>query len=80
LSRRGKNSSAMGVGQWINCHPPKILLKILKHIRRGVYQTGIWATSTLSQQVIPSPRDYGWAKEPGSCEPIWMTLPEVPTA
>ena len=55
------------------CHGSRTMEKLpptqntlLQHIRWAVYQTGIWATSTLSQQRIPSPRDYGWTKESGS--------------
>ena len=50
---------------------------LLQHIKRAVYQTGIWATSTQSQQVIPSPHNFGWNKESGSWVPVWLTIPEV---
>ena len=55
---------------------------LLQHVRRAVYQAGIWTSSTNTQQALPSPRDYGWMKEPGTSTwvPVWMTIPEVSRA
>ena len=55
---------------------------LLQHARRAVYQAGIWTSSTNTQQALPSPRDYGWMKEPGTSTwvPVWMTIPEVSRA
>ena len=50
---------------------------LLQHIKRAVYQTGIWATSTQSHQLIPPPHNFGGTKEPGSWVPVWLTIPEV---
>ena len=50
---------------------------LLQHIKRAVYQTGIWATSTQSHQLIPPPHNFGWTKESGSWVPVWLTIPEV---
>ncbi|KAG5886902.1 hypothetical protein JTB14_004190 [Gonioctena quinquepunctata] len=50
---------------------------LLPHIRRAVYQAGIWTTSTQTQQVIPSPHDFAWNKVSESWVPVWMTIPEV---
>ena len=49
---------------------------------QAVYQAGIWISSTNTQQALPSPRDYGWMKEPGTSTwvPVWMTIPEVSRA
>ena len=33
---------------------------LLQPTRGAVYQGGIWTTSTQTQQVIPSPQDFGW--------------------
>ena len=33
---------------------------LLQHIRRAVYQAGIWTASVQRQQVIPSPQDFAW--------------------
>ncbi|KAG5870817.1 hypothetical protein JTB14_023980 [Gonioctena quinquepunctata] len=35
---------------------------LLQHVRRAVYQAGIWTTSTQTQQVIPSPHTFAWNK------------------
>ncbi|XP_061894509.1 uncharacterized protein LOC133644183 [Entelurus aequoreus] len=54
---------------------------LLQHVKRAVFQAGIWATSTDTQQVIPSPKDFGWTKdETGSWVPVWITIPEVSIA
>ncbi|KAG5889068.1 hypothetical protein JTB14_020419 [Gonioctena quinquepunctata] len=50
---------------------------LLQHIRRAVYQAGIWMTSTQTQQVIPSPHNFAWNKVLESWVPVWMTIPEV---
>ncbi|KAG5874716.1 hypothetical protein JTB14_034595 [Gonioctena quinquepunctata] len=50
---------------------------LLQHIRRAVYQAGIWTTSTQTQQVIPSPHDFAWNEVLESWVPVWMTIPEV---
>ena len=36
---------------------------LLQHVRRAVYQAGIWTTSTQEQQSVPSPHEFGWIKE-----------------
>ena len=46
---------------------------LLQHLRRGIYQAGIWTTNTETQQVVPSPKDFGWVKESGTWLPVWMT-------
>ena len=50
---------------------------LLQHIRRAVYQAGVWTTSIHTLQVVPSPQDYGWTKAADSWAPIWMTIPEA---
>ncbi|KAG5862867.1 hypothetical protein JTB14_035651 [Gonioctena quinquepunctata] len=50
---------------------------LLQHIRRAVYQAGIWTTNTQTQQVIPSLHDFAWNKVLESWVPVWMTIPEV---
>ena len=71
------------------CHENRSMEKLpptqdalLQHARRAVYQAGIWTSSTNTQQALPSPRDYGWMKEPGTSTwvPVWMTIPEVSRA
>ena len=53
---------------------------LLQHVKRAVYQAGIWTTSTLEQQLVPSPNDFGWAKDSKSWTPVWITIPEVSKA
>ena len=55
---------------------------LLQHVKRAVYQVGIWTSSTNTQQTLPSPRDCAWMKEPGTSTwvPVWMTIPEVSRA
>ena len=50
---------------------------LLQHVKRSIYQAGIWATSHDHQQNIPSPDRFGWKKEDGCWAPVWLTLPEV---
>ena len=33
---------------------------LLQHSKRVAYQAGIWTTSNISQQELPSPEGYGW--------------------
>ena len=53
-----------------------------QHVKRAVYQAGIWTTSTQVQQMIPSSEDFGWSKDPlsQSWVPVWLTIPEVSKA
>ena len=74
-------------GKELFCHEIRAMEKLpptqdalLQHIRRAVYQAGIWATSTQTQKVIPFPQDYGWTNESGSWVPVWSTIPEVSKA
>ncbi|CAB3981604.1 Hypothetical predicted protein, partial [Paramuricea clavata] len=53
---------------------------LLQHIRRTVYQAGIWTTSTQAEPVVPSPQDFAWTKVADSWVPVWMTMPEVSKA
>ena len=53
---------------------------LLQHVRRAVYQAGIWTMSTQAQQVVPSPQEFAWTKELKSWVPVWITIPEVSRA
>ena len=53
---------------------------VLQHVRRAVYQAGIWTTSTQTQLVIPSPHDFTWAKILDSWVPGWVTISEASRA
>ena len=50
-----------------------------QHIRRAVFQAGIWCTSDHAQQIVPSPQGFGWIKE-DHWMPLWITIPEASTA
>ena len=50
---------------------------LLQHVKRSIYQAGIWAISDDHQQNTPSPDMFGWKKEDGCWVPVWLTLPEV---
>ena len=49
---------------------------LLQHIKRTIYQAGIW-TSTDTLQIIPSPEQYAWTKVSDSWVPVWITTQEV---
>ena len=36
---------------------------LLQHVRRAVYQAGIWTSSTEAKPVVPFPQDFAWTKE-----------------
>ena len=53
---------------------------LMQHILQVIYQSGIWATGEQEQQVIPSPKAFGWKRMAQSWVPVWITIPEVSTA
>ena len=69
------------------CHENRSMEKLpptqdalLQHVKRVVFQAGIWTSSTRANQDIPSPQDYGWTKDSGSWLPVWMTISDVSKA
>ena len=50
---------------------------LLQHVRRSIYQAGIWTASDEHQQRAPSPDRFGWQKVDDCWVPIWLTIPEV---
>ena len=52
---------------------------LLEHSKRAGYQTGVWGTSLVSQQNLPSPQSFGWkCSDPNSdWEPVWITQGEA---
>ncbi|KAI0241547.1 hypothetical protein LSAT2_023843, partial [Lamellibrachia satsuma] len=46
----------------------------------AVYQARIWTTSLQTQQMVPSPQEFAWAKVSESWQPVWVTLTEVSKA
>jgi len=45
-----------------------------RHVKRAVYQVGIWTTSIQVKQVIPSPEEFGWSKDTLWIL-VWITIP-----
>ena len=69
------------------CHKNRAMDKLpptndalLQHVRRAVYQAGIWMTSTQMELVIPSPHDFAWTKISDLWVPVWVTIPEASRA
>jgi len=58
-------------------HIPPTQDSLLQHVKRVAYQSGIWATSELAQQPIPSPEGCGWTLDRDSqiWLPVWSLLP-----
>ena len=52
---------------------------LLLHIKRAIFQKGVWATSLQPQQNLPSPSDFGWKRtNPNShWEPQWISQGEA---
>lgn len=53
---------------------------LLQHVKRSIYQAGIWTTSEQSQQALPSPDQFSWKREGSKWIPKWITIPEVSKA
>ena len=52
---------------------------LLNHVKRAIYQTGIWGSALEPQPNIPSPHLFGWKRDdPNSnWEPVWITQGEA---
>ena len=51
---------------------------LLLHIRRAIYQSGIWSRCILESQNCPSPQNYGWMENTDKkWYPVWMTQNEA---
>ena len=49
---------------------------LLLHVKRAIYQAGIWAKTLEPQQQLPSPQNFGSKEKRGRMwEPVWMTQP-----
>ena len=53
---------------------------LLQHVKRCIYQAGVWTTSEISQQVLPSPGQFSWIKKVDTWVPMWITILEVSKA
>ena len=50
------------------------------HVKRALYQSGIWSRCTEDMQNLPSPRDFGWEESNDQIVkwiPTWMTQYEA---
>ena len=50
---------------------------LIQHIKRSVYQTGIWATAFETQASLPAASLFGWQKKANQWQPVWITIAEV---
>jgi hypothetical protein len=50
---------------------------LMQHLKRAIFQCGIWTTATENQAAIPSPSSFGWIQEEESWQPQWITIPEI---
>ena len=50
---------------------------LIQHIKRSVYQTGIWATSFETQASLPAASLFGWQKKANQWQPVWINIAEV---
>ena len=50
---------------------------LIQHIKRSVYQTGIWVTSFDDHGSLPSASLFGWQKKENQWQPVWITIAEV---
>ena len=53
---------------------------LLQHVKRVVYQAGIWISSRQAEPEILSPGQWGWEDLDGQWQPLWMTLSEAAKA
>ena len=53
---------------------------LLQHVKRVVYQAGIWISSHQVEPEIPSLSQWGWDDLDAQWKPLWMTLSEAAKA
>ena len=58
-----------------NLPPTEDALK--QHVKRSIFQAGIWSSSFIFKPIIPSPSLYGWKETEKVWKPDWITIPEV---
>ena len=58
-----------------NLPPSQEALK--QHIKRACFQSNCWNKALLSNQMLPSPADWGWKLGATGWEPLWTILPEA---
>lgn len=50
---------------------------LLLHVKRTIYQSGIWSTCHNEMPDISTPDNWGWRFSDSMWQPLWMTLPEA---
>ena len=51
---------------------------LLQHVKRCIYQVGVWYNSFYAHPLQPySPVNYGWREDESGWTPVWITIPEV---
>lgn len=72
-----KQLFAQGNRQSENTPPTKEALR--QHVKRAVFQAGhIWGQSQIANPELPSPADWGWAKNADDVwHPFWTVIPEA---
>ena len=56
--------------------PTQAALK--EHVKRAVFQAGhLWGQSTLTEQKLPSPTNWGWSLQDNVWTPKWTALPVI---
>ena len=58
-----------------NLPPSQEALK--QHLKRACFQSNCWNKALLSNQVLPSPADWGWKLGATGWEALWTILPEA---
>ncbi|CAB4034500.1 Hypothetical predicted protein [Paramuricea clavata] len=53
---------------------------LLQHVRRAVFQAGIWTVGDQPQPHVPSPGQFSWSEDDGKWVPKWITILEVSKA
>ena len=61
---------------------PPTKAALLQHSKRAAYQAGVWTTSELTKQDMPSSEGWGgrWDNKILSWTPVWTTLPHASKA
>ena len=53
---------------------------LLFHVKRALFQCGVWSRCLLPKQDLPSPGDYGWSRNEDPVVkwvPLWLTTKEA---
>ena len=57
---------------------PPTQAALTEHVKRAVFQAGhVWGQSTVTEQQLPSPSNWGWSKQNNVWVPKWTTLSAI---